>query len=76
MPANTNFNEIVATTLKKRRKKFADNVLNHNSLLRKLMAKGNTRTVDGGETLVEELEYAENTTFAYYSGLTAAPLAA
>ena len=66
--ANTDFNEIVSTTLKKRRKKFADNVLNHNALLRWLMQKGNIRIVDGGETLVEELEYAENTTFMYYSG--------
>ena len=66
--ANTDFNEIVSTTLKKRRKKFADNVLNHNALLRWLNQKGNIRMVDGGETLVEELEYAENTTFKYYSG--------
>lgn len=66
--ANTDFNEIVSTTLKKRRKKFADNVLNHNALLRWLMQKGHIRMVDGGETLVEELEYAENTTFKYYSG--------
>jgi hypothetical protein len=66
--ANSNFNEIVTTTLKNRRKKLADNVLNHNALLRKLSAKGNVNTADGGETLVEELEYAENTTFKYYSG--------
>ena len=67
-PANPDFTEIVSTTLKKRRKKFHDNVLNHNALLRKLMAQGNIRVLDGGETIVEELEYAENNTFKYYYG--------
>lgn len=59
-----NLSEIVTTTLKNRRRKLADNVLNHNALLRMLSED----LADGGETLVEELEYAENSTFKYYSG--------
>lgn len=63
-----NLSEIVTTTLRNRRGMLADNVLNHNSLLRKLNERGNVQREDGGRTLVEEIEYAENSTFKYYSG--------
>ena len=64
---NPNWTEIAVTTLKNRRRELADNVLKHNALLRWLQESGNTDTADGGETLVEELEYAENQTFKWYS---------
>lgn len=64
---NPNWTEIAVTTLKNRRRELADNVLKHNALLRWLDQAGNTDTADGGETLVEELEYAENQTFKWYS---------
>ena len=63
-----NLSEIVATTLRNRRGTLADNVLNHNALLRRLKRRGNVDVIGGGRTLVEELEYAENSTFKYYSG--------
>ncbi|MGI9383868.1 MAG: phage major capsid protein [Methyloligellaceae bacterium] len=66
--ANSSFSEVVTTTLKNRRRRLADNVLNHNALLRMLNERGMVDTADGGETLVEELEFAENATFKYYSG--------
>lgn len=66
--ASPNLTEIVTTTLRKRNKQLADNVTNHNALLSRLNQKGNIRPVDGGRTIVEELEYAENATFMYYSG--------
>jgi hypothetical protein len=56
---NANFNDVIVTTLKKRQKKFADNVSNH---------KGQINLLDGGETIVRELEYAENSTYKRYSG--------
>ncbi|MGI9297092.1 MAG: phage major capsid protein [Gammaproteobacteria bacterium] len=68
MSANTSWSEITTTTLKNRRRALADNVLNHNALLRFLNERGNVDLAGGGETLVEELEYAENGTFKYYSG--------
>lgn len=68
--ADPNLSEIVSTTLRKRNKEFTDNVSNHNALLQRLMKKGNIRLIDGGRTIVEELDYAENATFMYYSGLT------
>ena len=55
-------------SLRNRRGQLADNVSNHNSLLRKLNQRGNIQLEGGGRTLVEELEYAENQTFKYYSG--------
>ena len=66
--AAPNLSELVTTTLKNRRRRLADNVLNHNALLRMLNESGRVDLADGGETLVEELEYAENSTFKYYSG--------
>lgn len=65
---NSNFDEIITTTLRNRRGKIADNVTNNNALLRELDKKGNIQLEDGGRTLVEELSFAENSTFKYYSG--------
>lgn len=66
--AEPNITELVTMTLRNRRGKLADNVTNHNALLRRLNERGNKQLEDGGRTLVEELEYAENSTFMYYSG--------
>jgi hypothetical protein len=66
--ATINIGEIVATTLRSRRKKLADNVLNHNALFARLNQKGHVKPVGGGREIVEELEYAENGTSAWYSG--------
>ena len=78
--ASPNLTEIVTTTARNRSKKLADNVTNHNALLRRLKERGNVKPVDGGRTIVQELEYAANTTFKWYTGSTArflraAPLA-
>lgn len=63
-----NLSELVTTTLRNRSKKLADNVTNNNALLMRLKKKGNTRPVSGGRTIVQELEYAENSTYKRYSG--------
>ncbi len=60
--------EIVTTTLRNRTGKTADNVTKNNALLNRLKKKGNVKPVDGGRTIVQELEYAENGTFTRYSG--------
>lgn len=73
---NTNWPEITTTTLYKRSKKLADNVLKNNALLSRLESKSNVKPVDGGQAIVQELEYAENGTFTRYSGSISAPLAA
>ncbi len=66
--ATINIGEVAATTLRSRTGQLADNVLNHNSLCARLLRKGNVKTVSGGRDIVQELEYAENGTAAWYSG--------
>lgn len=66
--ASPNLTEIVTTTLYRRNKELADNVSKGNALLARLNEKGNVRPASGGRQIVEELEYAENSTFMYYSG--------
>ena len=63
-----NLSELVTTTLRKRSGKLADNVTENNALLNRLKKRGNVKPVDGGRTIVQELEYAENSTFKRYSG--------
>lgn len=70
IPSST-MTEIVTTTLRNRTGKLADNVTKNNALLNRLKKKGNVKTVSGGRTIVQELEYAENGTFKRYSGYEA-----
>ena len=73
---NTNWSEVTTTTLYSRSRKLADNVTKNNALLRRLDAKGKRKTFDGGQAIVQEIEYSENGTYKRYSGLILAPLAA
>ncbi len=66
--ASPNLTELVTTTLRNRSKDLADSVSKSNALLDRLNSKGNVKPADGGRTIVQELEYAENSTFKYYSG--------
>lgn len=66
--ANSSWSEIITTTLENRSGQVADNVTNTNALLQRLNMNGNIRTASGGRVIAEELEYAENSTFKYYSG--------
>jgi hypothetical protein len=69
-PSST-MNEIVTTTLRSRTGKLADNVSKNNALLARLSAKGKRKPVNGGRTIVQEIEYAENGTYKRYSGYEA-----
>lgn len=60
--------EIVTTTLRYRSGKLRDNMSKNIALLSRLQDKENIAPVSGGRSIVEELEYAENSTFMYYSG--------
>ena len=64
---NASFTDIVTTTLQGYSGELADNISNHNALLRQINRKGNKKTATG-RTIVQELEYAENTTVMWYSG--------
>jgi hypothetical protein len=67
MPAPS-LTEIATTTLRNRTGKLADNVSKNNALLMKLNEAGTIKTVSGGRTIVQELDYTENVTFKRYSG--------
>lgn len=57
---NTNWSEITTTTLFNRSRKLADNVTKNNALLRRLSTKGKVKPFDGGQAIVQEIEYSEN----------------
>ena len=66
--ASPNISEILTTTLESRSGALADNVTENNAILRRLKEKGKMRSVTGGTSIYQELEYAENSTYKRYSG--------
>ena len=62
-----NLSEIITTTLRNRSRTLADNVSNHNPLLNRMRERGNLTQVTGRD-IVRELEYADNSTVAFYNG--------
>lgn len=60
--ANSNYSDILATTIESRSRELADNVTNNNALLYKLKERGNVRTFSGGSVILEELMYNDSTT--------------
>lgn len=66
---NATFTDVVTTTLRKHPKILYDNVSKHNALFNKLVKNGKIKEVaNGGYSIVEPLNYAENSTFQYYTG--------
>ena len=62
-----NLTELVATTLRNRDRMVADNVTNHNGLLRTMEDRGNIKNAGGGRDLTEPLLYNELAT-KFYDG--------
>jgi len=65
---NSTFTELVTTTFRKHRKEIADNISLNNALLAYMKKGDRMEKQDGGLTLVEPLEYEENTTYQRFSG--------
>lgn len=63
-----NLSEIVTTTLRNRTGQLADNMSRNNAALARVSRRGNMKTFSGGRTIVQELNYANNQTFQWYSG--------
>lgn len=63
-----NIGQLATVALRNRSGELKDNILNHNATFYVLNMKGNVKNADGGRDIVEELEYAENSTVAWYSG--------
>jgi hypothetical protein len=75
MPSpNTNYDDITATTIESRSGELADNVTDNTALLSRLKKKGNVRLVSGGDVILQELAYAENSNLIRYSGLEVLPI--
>lgn len=51
--------------------RYGNSWTKNNALLNRLKKKGKVKTVSGGRTIVQELEYAENGTYKRYSGYEA-----
>lgn len=71
-----NVTDIVTATLESRSKVIADNVTKNNALLSYLKKSGNIKTVSGGSQINQELSFAENGNFGWYSGYDLLPVAA
>lgn len=68
--ADLNIGEQASVTLNKYSDVIYDNITNDNALLHRLTKKGGIMSDDsGGKTHSEQLMYAENGTFKWYSGL-------
>jgi hypothetical protein len=65
---NSIFTELVTTTLREHPAMLFDNVSKNNALLNRLFQKKQKVVVDGGTSIVEPIEYAENSTYQRYSG--------
>ena len=66
--ANSNFDNLLTTTLANYRKTLTDNVFTARPLTYTLMEKGRIRMLNGGTKIVEPLIYGLNSTVGSYSG--------
>lgn len=71
-----NLSDIVATTIQSRTRKIADNVTKNNALAARLNKRGNRKPFSGGNTILQELSFAENANGGWYSGYDLLPVAA
>ncbi|MDB4312062.1 phage major capsid protein [bacterium] len=69
-----NISDIITTTIENRSKKIADNVTNHNALLKRLSSKGRIKSFSGGHKILQELSFAENSNAGWYSGYDLLPV--
>jgi hypothetical protein len=74
--ANSAISDVMATTIEHRSKKIADNVTRNNALLARLQERGRVRTFSGGTKIIEEVAFAENPNFGWYSGYDLLPVSA
>jgi hypothetical protein len=61
--ANTNYSELITTTLEYRAPEIRDNVSDNIALLKRLKERGNADPYPGGRTILEPIDYADNSTY-------------
>lgn len=74
--ANSNYSDILATTIESRSGEIADNVTKNNAVLSRLSKKGKIRTFSGGHKIIETISQAENGNGGFFSGYDPLPTAA
>jgi len=67
---NSSYTELLTTTLEYRAPEIRDNVTDNIALLKRLKERGNADPYPGGRTIVEPLDWAENSTYTRYTGYT------
>lgn len=73
--ANATFTDLIATTFRNQKATVYDNVSRNNALFAQMRKKGNVRYEDGGTTIAQILDIAENSTYQRYSGFEALSIA-
>ena len=68
LSATIDWGDVVTTTLENRSKVLADNITNNNALLMMMKDRGRAKPFGGGREIMQELRYAQNQTFMFYSG--------
>lgn len=68
LSTNVDWGDVVTTTLENRSRKLADNITNNSALLARLQARGKVKPFSSGREIFQELRYAQNQTFMWYSG--------
>src|ERR1051326_1849914 len=74
--ANSNYSDILATTIESRSKEIADNVSKNNAVLAQLKQKDRQRTFTGGHKIIEPISQAANGNGQFFSGYDTLPVAA
>ena len=65
---NSSYTELLTTTLEYRAPEIRDNVSDNIALLKRLNERGNADPYPGGAEIVEQLDWAENSTYTRYTG--------
>lgn len=65
---NASLGELLVVSIDSRRKALSDQIRKANGLLMRLSQKGNISPVDGGNTIIEEITFAENSNAQWYQG--------
>lgn len=65
---SVDWGDVVTTTMENRSKTVADNVTNNNALLGFITKRGRASPISGGREIYENIRYAQNQSFMWYSG--------
>lgn len=68
MSGNVNFGNLHSTTIDNYLHNFKDNYTKHSRLLEDIKKAGNIKTEDGGNQILEQIEFAANGSFGWYQG--------